>query len=96
MPRRASQQLTLGADYGVGPWRFGGSLLHVGSRFDDTANTRPLSAYTTADLYASWLFARDFRLQASVNNVGNKEYETAYGYRQPGRSVYLTLRWQPA
>ena len=96
LPRRASQQLTLGADYGVGPWRFGGSLLHVGSRFDDTANTRPLSAYTTADLYASWLFARDFRLQASVNNVGNKEYETAYGYRQPGRSVYLTLRWQPA
>ena len=95
LARRAGQQATLGADYGLGAWRFGGSLLHVGSRFDDAANKRPLAAYTTADLYANWQFARDLGVQANVNNVGNKQYETAYGYNQPRRAVSLTLRWQP-
>ena len=94
LARRARQQATLGADYGVGAWRFGGTLLHVGSRFDDAANQRPLAAYTTADVYASWQFARDFSAQANVNNLTNKRYETAYGYNQPGRGVYLALRWQ--
>jgi vitamin B12 transporter len=95
LPRRARQQLTLGADYGVGDWRFGGSLLHVGSRFDDAANTRPLDSYTTADAFVAWQFARDFSLQAKLNNLTDKQYETAYGYNQPPRSFYLTLRWQP-
>ena len=94
LARRARQQATLGADYGIGAWRFGGTLLHVGSRFDDAANQRPLAAYTTADAYASWQFARDFSAQANVNNFTNKRYETAYGYNQPGRGVYLALRWQ--
>ena len=95
LPRRARQQATLGADYGVGAWRLGGSLMHVGSRFDDAANKRPLAAYTTADVYANWQFARDFSAQANVNNLTDKRYETAYGYNQPRRGVYLTLRWQP-
>ena len=95
LPRRARQQATLGADYGAGAWRFGGSLVHAGSRFDDAANQRQLAAYTTADLYANWQFARDFSVQANVNNVGNTQYETAYGYNQPRRGAYVTLRWQP-
>ena len=95
LARRARRQATLGADYGVGPWHFGGSLLHVGSRFDDAANKLPLAAYTTADVYADWKFASDLSLQAKVNNLANKQYETAYGYNQPGRGFYLTLRWQP-
>ena len=95
LPRRAKRQLTLGADHGFGAWRYGGSVLHVGSRFDDAANTRPLPAYTTVDLHASWQFARDFSLQAKLNNLTDKQYETAFGYNQPGRSFYLTLRWQP-
>ena len=95
LARRARQQETLGADYGSGAWKFGGSIVHVGSRFDDAANQRSLGAYTTADVYASWQFARDFSAQANINNVSNRQYETAYGYNQPGRGVFRTLRWQP-
>jgi len=84
-----------GVDYGVGEWRFGGSLLHVGNRFDDAANTVPLAAYTTADVYADWRFARGWNVQAKLNNLANRQYETASGYNQPGRSFYVTLRWQP-
>lgn len=95
LARRAKRQITLGTDYESGAWRFGGSLLHVGERFDDAANTLPLAAYTVADVYAQWQFAKDWSAQAKVNNLTNRQYETAYGYNQPGRGAYLTLRWMP-
>ncbi|WP_428572498.1 TonB-dependent receptor domain-containing protein [Ramlibacter sp.] len=95
LPRRGKRQFTVAADYKVGAWGFGGALVHVGVRFDDAANRTPLAAYTTLDLHADWQFARDFSLQAKLNNLTDKRYETAYGYNQPGRGAFVTLRWQP-
>lgn len=95
LPRRARHAGNLGADYRVGAWGFGGSLLHVGKRYDDVANTLPLAAYTTADVYADWQVASDWTLQARINNLADRHYETAYGYNQPGRAFYVTMRWQP-
>ena len=89
------QQVLLGADRRTGAWRYGASLLHAGERFDDAANTRLLAPYSTLDLYADWQVAKDWSLQAKVNNLTDRQYETSYGYNQPGRAVYLTLRWQP-
>jgi vitamin B12 transporter len=95
LPRRARQQVTLVSDWEQGAWRYGGSLVHVGQRFDDTANTAPLAPYTTLDFYADWRFAPAWSVQAKLNNATDKQYETALGYNQPGRSLFLTLRWQP-
>lgn len=95
LPRRAKETFTLGAGYRMGQWRFGASLLHAGTRFDDANNTRRLAGYTTADLSVDWSFSRDWSMQAKVNNLADERYETAYGYNQPGRGVYVTLRWQP-
>ena len=95
LPRRAKELVTLGADYRAGAWSFGGSVLNVGSRFDDAANTRMLASYTTVDVYANWAITKDWSLQAKVNNLTGRQYETAFGYNQPGRGAYLTLRWQP-
>lgn len=95
LPRRAKTQATLGADWQAGAWRLGGSLLHVADRWDDAANTLFLPAYTVADLYADWQLAPTLSLQAKLNNVTDRKYETSFGYNQAGRSVFLTLRWQP-
>jgi vitamin B12 transporter len=95
LQRRARRQLTLGADHTVGAWRFGGSLLAVGDRFDDTANRRRLGGYATLDVYTDWQLDRDWSLQAKINNLTDKDYQTAFAYNQPGRAFYLTLRWQP-
>lgn len=95
LPRRARHQVNLGADWRHGAWRYGAALLHVGKRWDDVANSQQLPAYTTVDLHADWQFAPAWSLQAKVNNLTDEQYETAYGYRQPGRGLYLTLRWQP-
>lgn len=93
--RRADNQVTAAIDYGVGPWKAGGSLLAVSNRFDDAANTVRLGAFTTADLFVNYTLKRDWLLQVSMNNIGNKVYQTANGYNQPGRAVYFTARWQP-
>ncbi len=95
LPRRSQHQGTLGAEWREGAWSFGGSVLQVGSRFDNTANTRPLDAYTVADVHVTWRLARDLSVQAKLNNLTDRAYETTYGYNQPGRALYLTLRWQP-
>ncbi|MDP3137638.1 MAG: TonB-dependent receptor [Burkholderiaceae bacterium] len=95
LPRRAKSQFALGVDWRRGDWRLGGTLLNVGRRFDDAANTAALAGYATLDLYADYAFARDWSVQAKFNNLTNRQYETALGYNQPLRGVFLTLRWQP-
>lgn len=95
LPRRSDNVFAVGADYAVGIWSFGGSILHAGESFDDIGNTRPLAARTTADLYADYAFSKEWKLQTKLNNVTDKQYETAFGYNQPGRALYVTLRYQP-
>ena len=51
LPRRSGNQSTLAAEWPLGDWRLGVSMLHIGSRFDDAANTLPLTAYTVTDLF---------------------------------------------
>lgn len=96
LPRRAQNLARLEADYAPGgAWSVGGAVLRSGSRFDDTANLVPIAGFTTADIYATYAVTKDWSLQAKLNNIRNAEYETIRGYNQPGRSVMLTLRWQP-
>jgi vitamin B12 transporter len=93
LPRRAQHQFTLGADYRVGAWTFGGNLLNVGSRFDDIKNTQTLDSYATVDVFANYNVNKDLQVQLKVNNLAGKEYETAYGYNQAGRAAFITLRY---
>lgn len=95
LPRRADQQLTASVDYGVGAWKMGASLLAVGERFDNVGNTVRLAGFTTADVFATYAVTKDWSLGARVNNVADKTYQTANGYNQPGRGVFVTARWQP-
>ena len=76
-----------------GAWTLGGTLLNVGSRFDDVKNTVALDSYTTLDVYANYAISKDWQLQTKVNNLANKSYETAAGYNQAGRAVFVTLRY---
>lgn len=95
LPRRAARLWRAGADYAVGEWNFGGNVQHVGDSFNNVTNTQKLEGYTTADLYADYKFAPDWKIQAKINNVTAKVYETVLGFNQPGRGIYVTLRWQP-
>ena len=93
LPRRARDSLKLAADLDLGAWQLGGSANAFSHRFDDTANARRLAGYTTLDLHADWRFAPSWALGLRLNNLANRQYETVYGYNQPGREFYATLRY---
>jgi len=96
LPRRAEQQLTLSLERAWGDaWWLGAHALLQSERFDDTANTQRLPGYGRLDLSAEHQLSSDWRLQLRLNNVGNKRYETALGYNQPGRALFANLTWQP-
>jgi hypothetical protein len=94
LPRRAKEQLSLGADRRTGAWRYGASLLHVGTRFDDAANAAAGCLHHAGPVRR---LAGGARLEPAGQGQqpDRPQYETSYGYNQPGRAVYFTLRWQP-
>jgi vitamin B12 transporter len=95
LPRRAEQALRLDLARGLGRYRVGGTLFAEGRRFDDLANTQRLSSYATVDLRGEYSLTPHWNLQARLANVLDQQYETAAFYNQPGRSLMVTLRYQP-
>ncbi len=93
LPRRVKDSAKLGADVDLGAWRVGGTVVAFGQRFDDGANTMRLPGFATLDLRADWRFSKAWSVGLRLNNVTDKKYETVYGYNQPGREGYLTLRY---
>ena len=93
LPRRVKDSAKLGADVDLGTWRIGGSLVAFSERFDNAANTTRLPGFATLDLRADWRLSKEWSVGVRLNNVTDKKYETVYGYNQPGREGYLTLRY---
>ena len=96
LPRRPRQSLQFDADRRLGRYDVGASLFAAGSRYDDLANRRELGGYALLDLRLTIALAPGWRLQARAENVFDKDYETAAFFNPPGRSLALTLRYQPS
>ncbi|QIK38055.1 TonB-dependent receptor [Caldichromatium japonicum] len=94
LPRRPEQSVSLDLDRRFGRYSAGISLFAAGRRYDDLANRVRLAPYVLLDLRAEYQIDRSLRFQASVENMFATNYETAYLYRQPGRALYLTLRYE--
>lgn len=95
LPRRAAAAWRLDADRDFGPYGLGATLFAQSRHYDDLANTRALDGYATLDLRAEYRFAKHWRLQGRLRNLFDRDYETAAFYNQPGRSVFLILRYAP-
>lgn len=95
LPRRVQDSGRLAVDWSGGAFKLGGSVQAFGERFDNAANTTRLGGYATLDLRAEWALARDWLLSARLNNAFDKRYETVFGYNQPGREAFVSVRWSP-
>lgn len=93
--RRSKRMARIDADRDFGRYSLGASVNGNSARFDDPANRVSMGGYATTDLRAGMRMADDWRLQLSVANVFDREYETARWYNQAGRTWLLSLRWQP-
>jgi vitamin B12 transporter len=95
LPRRASQHGTVGVDARVGAWTLGADAQLAGDRYDSAANTLLLPGYVLLNLTASRPVARDWTLQARVDNLLDKSYTLASTYATQGQSVFVSLTWAP-
>lgn len=90
LPRRASNQQTLAADYDAGPWQLGATLVAVGSVPEGGVT---LAAYRLLNLNARWRFDRSWQLEARLNNATDQDYQPAKDYQAVGRQFWLGLRY---
>ncbi|WP_174275386.1 TonB-dependent receptor domain-containing protein [Sphingomonas bacterium] len=63
-----------------------------GKTFDNAANTTELHGYTLVDLRAEVPINKTFKAFARIENLFDKEYQTAYRYGTLGRSGYVGVR----
>ncbi|MCL2830408.1 MAG: TonB-dependent vitamin B12 receptor [Betaproteobacteria bacterium] len=94
LPRRARESFRIDADYNFGSWRLGATLRGEGNRYDDLANTERMGGYALTDLRAEVALDKKWSLQGRFSNIFDKKYETAAWYNQPGRALFVTLRYQ--
>ncbi len=63
-----------------------------GETFDDAAHVTRLAPYALVDLRGELALTRSVALFGRIENLLDKDYQTAYRYGTLGRSVYAGLR----
>jgi vitamin B12 transporter len=101
---RASETATVGVDMAVAGWSLGAEVQHVGSRYNEAANTNLLPSYDLLNLSASRSLGRDWKLLLRVDNATDQVYVQSLGYDTsynptpivtPRATYFVGLQWQP-
>lgn len=94
LARRAKQNYKWQAETGWEQWDAAMSVQYAAKRFDDDDNTIRLGGYTLWDASVGYHFTEQFRVSGRVDNLFNKDYQTASGYETPSRSYYLNFSYE--
>lgn len=92
--RRARHSGKWNSSYSVDSWTLSMTYIYQGTRFDDTANTDVLGAYSLFDFAVSYQFDNGIKLGSKVTNAFDKDYETADGYNSAERKLYMSLDYK--
>jgi vitamin B12 transporter len=95
--RRPRHSANLFATGSLGPVEIGGSLAYVGKRGDTDFGAFPARAVTLDDyvlgsLKLGYRVTPSLEAYARVENALDADYQDAFGYNTPGRTVYAGLR----
>ncbi len=66
-----------------------------GHSFDDVANTKRLAGYTLVDLNLAYQINAHWAFDLAINNLFDKQYETAEYFNQDGLNGLLKVRYLP-
>lgn len=92
MTRRPRHQVTANMTYQpIENLLLNASAVYYGER-EDTVYGQPnvkLNSFAVFDLSGSYKINRTFEVDAKIQNIFNKQYEFADGYRERGRSAYV-------
>lgn len=96
LPRRARHSLTSSVTRELGRYQFGADLLLTGGRKDSDFSDVTLGGYGLVNVTAALRLRPDWTLRGRVENLFDKEYTIADGYRTAERSYFLQLAWRAA
>lgn len=91
--RRPQQKAGLSIDrlFAGGHW-LGLEFLYVGERVD--VGRVDLPSYALLNLRGGWQFSQSLRLEARLENAGNRFYEPAFGFNAAGRALFVALSYR--
>ena len=92
MLRRPKHQLTANVAYQpISNLTLNASAVYYGERKDSTYENPDiiLKSFTVFDIAGSYKINENFEVDAKIQNLFNKKYEFADGYRERGRSAYV-------
>lgn len=67
---------------------------HVGKRFTNASNSRSLEDYTLLNVSGNYYVSPQLTLNTRLNNLTDKDYQTAEGYRQKGINALISATYQ--
>lgn len=91
LPRRAEKTLGLDIAHTIGSLKMGLKVFVQSQRYDDAMNQHRLGGYGVTDIYSQYAFNPHWTLQAQLENVFDKDYETARFYNMPSRAFFMRL-----
>ena len=91
--RRAKTLASASLSHTLGLFTLGGSVRYMGARPDIEGKPRLASA-VLLDLTARYALSPQWTLYGRVDNATDSDYQTAYGYQQLPRSVFVGLSWK--
>ena len=97
MLRRPKHQVTANATYQpLHNLTLNASAVYYGERKDDRYNSMTgktdtiiLDSFVVFDIAGSYKINNTFEVDAKIQNIFNKQYQFADGYRERGRSAYI-------
>lgn len=92
LARRSQHFGTLRADTQLGGWTLGAAVQASGQRWDNATNTRALGGYGLLNMDAQYKLTEQVRLMFNLDNAFDRSYQTAYGFAQAPRTLFVGLR----
>ena len=93
LSRRAKSRINTQVTYRQDRWQAGGNLLKVGKRDNSSFDSIVLESYEIENVFARYDFTPTFSLSAKIENLFDKNYETAAGFNTKGRTAYAELAY---
>ena len=90
--RRARKYASLDVSKTFGSWYVGGDVYYARHRPD--INNKELPSYVLFNMNVRYEINRETSVYARIENLFDRDYETAYGYNQPDRAVFAGINWK--
>jgi len=93
LSRRAKSRVNAQLTYNQDRWQVGGNVLKVGKRDNSSFDSIVLESYEIANIFTRYDFTPFFSLSAKIENLFDKDYETAAGFNTMGRTAYAEISY---